>query len=762
MNNVTLRGFIHNIKPTYGFIYVDGGSSYFFHSNDLENCSIRQLSEGDAVEFCPIIQERGLAAKKVRKIYQSESNLNLANPGINPTAQIVHFNSDEKKIINNLSKVFYVTNGGSEFLLNTSTYRYCLVKPTEYFVHAFQLSREIVAVFCDYVNCEPRSLDAAPYVYRTIHAQLRLDRGCQILICHDNSIESKLANWLRDNNVNQVVVPFTYDELMDAEFGAEKIQERFRKYLFDIDLFFTSMPIKNDVFFFGRRDLVHDIVSKCKNATNCGIFGLRRSGKTSVLYAVEKLLLQQSYKTVFVPCQGKLKESDWRTALCVLAHYIADALENKKYQIDDSAYQSINREFPFENDLDMLLQNEKKPLTIMFDEIEAITFGVNHEDDYENPWLDGKSFIRFWDQIRGYQNKNPKKICVLVAGTNPMINEIPTIGKGSQVNPMFGQLSNSNQGAYLQSFTNEDTKNMVNTLGGYMGMTFDEYCIGKLTSDCGGHPYLMRLMCSYINRYIRSHVINRPLTITRAIYDKVEPEFEKSSEAEGFFLMILNILQISYLQEFNTLKTLALEGDSIVAQIKTPNELQHLLGYGLVEHNCSNYAIKYNTITSYLRGEYKFERIGLSIEEQKEEINLRVNSAEIQLRKIIRNILQSSKGSVKAKEIVISSMEKNQAVNYADIEKAKKLTYSQLFDTSVNKMYITVLKRIISDNYELFNNVFDSESKDIVLDHLQEINDARRCPGHSYEEGAEKWSWENFERFRKSMLWLEPILKNYD
>lgn len=82
-----------------------------------------------------------------------------------------------------------------------------------------------------------------------------------------------------------------------------------------------------------------------------------------------------------------------------------------------------------------------------------------------------------------------------------MINEIPVIG--GTTNPMFRQLSESNQGAYLPAFTYDDTKNMVNTLGGYMGMQFDEYTIGKLTSDCGGHPYLMRILCSFINKYIR-------------------------------------------------------------------------------------------------------------------------------------------------------------------------------------------------------------------------------------------------------------------
>lgn len=761
MNNDLLKGYIHQINNSSGFIYVDGGKYYFFKSDELVNCGIRDLTLGDVAEFVPI--EKGRMAKKVRIVTpQSEKKTTIPDPGIHPTAQIGHFNRDEKRIIENLSKVFFVTNGGEEFKLGTSTYRYCLVKPTDYFIHSFHLSREIVVVFSDYLNCEPRSLDAADHVYKTIPAQLRLDKGCNILISHDDSIESKLVAWLKDSNVNQIVIPFTYDEMMNSRFNAGIVQERFRKYLFDNDLFYTANPIENDIFFFGRRDLVHDIVSKCKDATNCGVFGLRRSGKTSVLYMTQKLLQQQSYPTVFIPCQGDLHTQDWRTALCTIVKNIAKSLNNKKYSIDDAAYQELFREFPFENDMNALLKDIHNPITIMFDEIEKITFGINQEDDYENPWLDGRNYEKFWNQIRGYQTKNPKKISILVAGTNPMINEVPTVGRNADVNPMQGQLSSSNQGAYLQSFSIEDTKNMVNTLGGYMGLSFDEYSISKLTSDCGGHPYLMRLMCSYINRYVRNMNIKRPMTITRAIYDKAAPEFEKSGEAEGFFLMILNILQKSYPSEFNTLKTLALEGDSTVAQIKTPNEMQHLLGYGLVEHNHNNYAIKYNTITSYLRGEYKFERTGLTIEEQKKEINLRLDSAEIQLRKIVRNTLHSTQGTTKAKALVISSMKNNKAIQPLDIEKAKSLTYSQLFDTSINKMYFSVLTQIITDNFSFFQNVFDNNSLDTVRGHLREINYARRCPDHSYEKDAELWSWENFSSFRESISWLESILKGYE
>ena len=134
---------------------------------------------------------------------------------------------------------------------------------------------------------------------------------------------------------------------------------------------------------------------------------------------------------------------------------------------------------------------------------------------------------------------------------------------------------------------------MVNTLGGYMGITFDENVCAKMTSDCGGHPYLIRLLCKHINDYVQEKKIVRPKLITHAIYEKVRPTFEKSSDAQGFYTMILLILQESFSKEYNVLKLLATKYDNNVADTHDQKSLMHLLGYGLVDYNEGQYSIKF-------------------------------------------------------------------------------------------------------------------------------------------------------------------------
>lgn len=763
-----MKGNIYFINNnSYGRITAEDGDSYFFHKSALTNCTINQIEEGDAVEFTPGTNDKGNIAFDIRKRHQASAAQMVANPGIHPSVTFDHFNNDEEKIVRTLGDKsfrdsFYVTSGGGEFKLGESLYRYCLVKPTEYYNRMFQLYREIVIIFSDYVSFEPRSLDAAATVYKKVASKLRLDRGLQILICHDDNIEDKLLSLLKDNNVNQIVVPFTYRELLSNTAHNGLIASRFKKYLFDTDLFAVSAPITNDIFFFGRRDFVHDLVSKCKNNTHCGVFGLRRSGKTSLLYAVQNLLNQQDYPAVFIPCESDLRTLDWRTALCKVVRNIYHALNIDDSHIIEADYRTADTTIYFEDDMYRCLNNRSVPVTLMFDEIEAITFGVAQGEDSDNEWLDGKNFLHFWETIKGYYTKYPKQLSILVAGTNPMIAEEALICNRTETNPMFQQLSESNQGAYLQAFSIDDTRNMVNTLGGYMGMFFDEYSISRLTSDCGGHPYLMRILCSHISKYIRNKNIKRPATISKSIYDKAIVEFERSSEAVSFFWMVLNILMKGYPKEFATLKHLALEGDDIISQIQDKTALPHLIGYGLVEHNQNNYAIKYSTISRFLRGEYRFERQGLSIEEQKAEIHLRINNAEMQLRKLVKNTMLMTLGANKAKQRVLNAMQNNHAISPADCNKANNMTYSQLFDASTNKIYFSLLEGIILENLPIFSYVFESFDESIIKKNLTTINLSRRCPDHSYTEDAENWSWEKFQKFRDAMTWLESILKSFE
>ncbi len=241
-------------QRTYGFILGEDHQDYFFYKNDLINCSMAQIQEGDSVEFVPMPSQRKpgkMVAANIRKRTTSASTApQYANPGIHRDVELGKFNQNEQTIIQLLSKALYVTNGGRELIVSSCCYRYVLIKPTEDYVVNFNLKREIPVIFSDYEVLEPRSLDVAAHVAKDIPSALRLDRSCQIMVSRDSNVEEKLGELLRDSNLSSVVIPFSYSEFVSGEMIPARILDRFRKYLFDADLFTTSQPIENDVFFF--------------------------------------------------------------------------------------------------------------------------------------------------------------------------------------------------------------------------------------------------------------------------------------------------------------------------------------------------------------------------------------------------------------------------------------------------------------------------------------------------------------------------------
>ena len=289
-------------KLSYGFILGNDGSEYFFHKSCLKNCTIFQLEEGDSVEFEKEFdsEKSKYYANSVRKRFSSNADASqpIVNPGINSSVHFLDKNQDELKIIDFLKKVLYMTYAGRKFKINNSEYNYIFAKPTEAFRVLFNLSREFVIVFSDFVSFEPRSLDVSSKIIDSCPSTFRLDRGIQVLISNDSDIVKKITSLFqsKDTNFESIVVPFSYREFISETITENLITERFRKFLFDVDLFAINSPIQNDAFFFGRRDYVRDIASKCKTSTHCGIFGLRRSGKTSCLLATKRLLEQEKIK----------------------------------------------------------------------------------------------------------------------------------------------------------------------------------------------------------------------------------------------------------------------------------------------------------------------------------------------------------------------------------------------------------------------------------------------------------------------------------
>jgi len=330
---------------------------------------------------------------------------NLHHTGIRKDVNLSYFDGEEMRIINLFAEHWLVTRG-SEVRLNNSTCKAILIKPTELYKEMFNVVREIIVVFSPYTIFEPRSIDAVDKAVETLSlelANLRVEEICSVIISKDIDIENKINNLLMNNKESKVIIPFNYSELAKNNLDEYFIQNRFRKYFYNRDLFGFSSAIQKESYFFGRRDFVQELVDKHVSGECSGIFGLRKTGKTSILFSLTRVLKAKEYPCVFIDCQDTaVYKKRWNKLL----HYISSELAKKysiKFQSSPEDYTEETASEKFTEDIKYLYSKlGKKRILFIFDEVERITFNISDEEH----WKSGADFKDFWRTLRGNFQKN--------------------------------------------------------------------------------------------------------------------------------------------------------------------------------------------------------------------------------------------------------------------------------------------------------------------------------------------------------------------
>ena len=134
-----------------------------------------------------------------------------------------------------------------------------------------------------------------------------------------------------------------------------------------------TLPIKDGTYFFGRQKMVGSYVDAIKKAENRGLFGLRKTGKTSLLFRIESTLkLENDFKLFFFDCKSPaIRKLRWFQLIEKISNEIIQSLDitiKKKFSEIEAA-DTFNK----------LIQrvNEKHTdyrIVLIFDEIEFISF----------------------------------------------------------------------------------------------------------------------------------------------------------------------------------------------------------------------------------------------------------------------------------------------------------------------------------------------------------------------------------------------------
>lgn len=641
---------------------------------------------------------------------------------------IIQGGNDEVQIIKKFSNFFFISFSKTAVFKNTN-YHFTFLKTGGETKRKFNLSNELLLLFSQHGTFDTRSLD---FVDKTLFEyNNRIDKICVILVSRDKDIERIIKKLNADNKESKIIVPFTYEEILNGIFSINDLENKFRKYFYSRDLFAVESPLKSENYFFGRQLTVQSLFDKYSLGEHAGLFGLRKIGKTSVLYGLERMIEIREGVSIYLDCQDTAVHKN--TWFELLQNIISSLALKYRLSIEQEQYSDKTASSFFERDL----QNIKckcgnKRVLIILDEIEHISFKTSSS----NHWKEGMDYIYFWQTLRAIYQRNNDLFCFLLAGVNPICIEQPIIN--GYDNPIFSLINPT----YLDLFSVDNVTEMLKSIGSYMGLFFQPEVYTNLTDDYGGHPFLIRHICSLINS---DSIGNRPYMVTKFQYKEKKPDYDR--KIQSYIQLIISVLKNWYPEEYNLLEILVNSGnihflDSIRGM---GNVIDHLIGYGIVKEERGNFYITINAIYEYIKTNTNQNIAIASTKESKWAIvSVRRNKLEEKLRNIITAAYKIKFGrDIKAEMLKCISENRKTEAN---------LHYLELNTLIRDFLLFSDLKALILRNWDLFEKLFNDKS--MLITYLDFINQ-NRIDAHSKDIDED-----NFAVLNIAFNWFDKKLDN--
>ena len=620
-------------------------------------------------------------------------------------------NTKVKKAIRALAQFGRITFSREQDF-KSSHYTFHFFKPVQGLRNLYNLGNEVLVLCCSdgMQDFKSRTKDFLDYLLTTKgEFKNRLDRVTCFLIDETDRICDIVDEDRKNNPETRIIVPFCLDELQNGIDESEFLN-RMREFLYERDLFGIASPLQNDMLFFGkdRSNVISELYGKYKQGEQGGLFGLRRIGKTSVLNLLCLKIRQDQGIAVYFDCSS-LHHQRWNDLLRYIIQSIYDqyivsksgngvSLSNPVFSFEDidERYQEKKAASSFQKDIAALykLLGEKR-LLFVFDEIESISYTTSPSKH----WGKENDALYFWQVLRSIIQMNNSYISFIIAGVNPKCVEISRINDFD--NPIFGIF----RPIYISLFDHDDIKSMVSGIGGHLGLNFEEAVYSKLVDDFGGHPFLARQVCSKINYELLEAKEKRPFLVTKYRYDSHRREYQLG--ISEVIEQILTVLKIYYLQEFELLKKLALDGrNSFHREIGDREKMiQHLLGYCLLDKDNGEYFIRIKSIERYLQDQYINDKTLNTQEDKRMRINIRRDKIEKTLRTIVLYNLRSKYGS-KAKDKLFDTVKGTTT----DATQELKMRNGTLKD-SVEELYFSQLKTVMLKEWKDYQAIFSDKTK---------------------------------------------------
>ena len=315
------------------------------------------------------------------------------------------------------------------------------------------------------------------------NARFSPDPTVTLLYSPDASARRNVTAWNAEGPRSLVAV---LPELAGPErVSREEVASAVVEVLASRDLYRGRNPVTgND--FFGRSELIQQLTTELRAGRSIGLFGLRRSGKTSVLRELQRRSEPTGVVTVLSDLEGI---DDLASVVPQLAEDLINALRRQKEQDRDiwigSEIEQRPAGFP---DLSSRLvrvaeKNRELDFVVALDEIENLRRIATTSPESVRTFLGG---------LRRASQATDNLSLLFTGVTTEFFDQ--SLLPGNLDNPLFGFV----EPHYLRPFTRDETGSLVRDLGSLMMLQWEDDALDAVHHLAGGFPFLVRDLASRV------------------------------------------------------------------------------------------------------------------------------------------------------------------------------------------------------------------------------------------------------------------------
>lgn len=419
-----------------------------------------------------------------------------------------------------------------------------------------------------------------------------------VVIPRGATVRDYLMSVLSENN--EAILPID-EQFLSATSSdpKERIRNLLSQYLGSRDLYDSTLPVSGRRLF-GREKLLVQLVDQIHRGDFIGIFGLRKMGKTSLVYQLrDEKLMEEAVAYVDLQSSPGLTLGSFDPVYWEIEQDLLHRLANKHPLIrpvlrlasyerfSDVLAFGLNPALTFGEDIRSLLDSINKGLLpgvskviIVLDELERCLPLAGQQ-----PMA---GYLQFFGMLRGLAQTERYRgsITSVVVAANAAISE-RAYWEG-QENPVFSLYKPT----FLPPLSKPDAAQMIQNLGKGMSVYWEAAALDAIYLECGGHPFLTRVLCSEISQ----RHIQRPLQVTKKMVQDEIPAFVRDKSDK--FQQIVELLRAHFPDEYVFLESLAVGNESLSA---SDQSVRHLLGYQLIVRSPHGFSISLNSLRSWLR-----------------------------------------------------------------------------------------------------------------------------------------------------------------